>query len=157
MMNLKTLLIRPLKVIPKKIVVAVLVISFLGLLDASYLTAKHYSGSPINCSILEGCEQVTTSQYSTIFGIPIALGGAVYYLMIFVLSFLYLDTKNSKFFSVIPTLATIGFLASLGLVYLQIFVIKAICIYCMGSAVTSTILFILSVLIIKKNARGSIT
>lgn len=126
----------------KILVVIVAILSFAGFLDASYLTFKHYSGTPINCAIFNGCEEVTTSQYATIGSIPVALLGAIYYAAIFLLIIAYLDTKNLNFFKLAILLTPLGFLTSLGLVYLQLFVIKAICLYCMVSAVDSTLLFI---------------
>jgi uncharacterized membrane protein len=92
---------------------------------------------------------VITSPYAAVFNIPVALGGALYYLSIFIMSIAYLDTKNSKILSIIPPLTVLGFIASIWFVYLQFFVIKAICIYCMVSAATSAILFILGILMVK--------
>jgi uncharacterized membrane protein len=157
MKSLETSSVRPfhkaqdkrLAVIPKWIIFALIFVSFIGFLDATYLTAKHYLGTPLECSIFEGCERVTTSPYATVFGIPVALLGALYYLFIFILSVAYLDTKRSLFISIIPPFTAMGLLASVWFIYLQLFVIKAICIYCVVSAVTSTALFILGIFVIR--------
>ncbi len=122
---------------------AFLILSFLGFLDASYLTAAHYFGVPLQCSILNGCELVTTSEYAVVFGIPVALAGAIYYGTIFLLSIAYAETRDIKFLKVASHLTIFGILASAWFVYLQIFVIKAICLYCILSAITSTLLFLL--------------
>lgn len=132
-----------------------MVISFLGFLDATYLTVSHYQGADLNCNILEGCDEVTTSKYSTIFGIPVALFGMGYYLSIMLLSLLFIDTKNGKILKVLPYLTIVGLLASIWFVYLQIFVIEAICIYCMGSATTSTLIFILGIILLTKEKNES--
>lgn len=124
-----------------------------GFVDATYLTVKHFLGGPIPCSILKGCEQVTTSQYSTVFGIPVALLGAFYYLTILVLAAIYFDSKKTSVLKLLACLTPFGFLASLIFVYLQIFVIKAICLYCMVSAATSTILFILGMIYLTKHRK----
>lgn len=126
-----------------------LVISLLGFLDATYLAIKHYLGTPINCSIFEGCEKVTTSQYAVIGGMPVALLGAIYYLAIFLLMVAYLDTKRETDLSFAARLTPVGFLASVWFIYLQLFVIKAICLYCVVSAAISTILFVLGLFVIK--------
>ena len=149
MKNLEISSTKPLAIIPKWIVFTLIVVSLIGFLDATYLTVKHYLGTPLECSIFEGCEQVTTSQYATIFNIPVALGGAVYYLFIFILLIAYLDTKRNWLISVIPPITIIGFIASVWFVYLQLFVIKAICIYCLISALTSTTLFLLGLFVLK--------
>ena len=137
---------------PSKILVAIVaVLSFAGFLDASYLTFKHYSGTPINCAIFSGCEEVTNSKYATIGPVPVALLGAFYYAAIFLLVIAYLDSKNPKFFNLAVLMTPLGFLASLGLVYLQLFVIKAICLYCMVSATDSTLLFLAGMAYIYKS------
>lgn len=141
---------------------ALLSVSLLGFLDASYLTVKHFVGTPLPCSVLQGCEEVTTSQYSLIGGVPVALLGAIYYLAIFVLIFLYLNRRVSHFATdngvrenedkpliLAARLTIFGFLASLWFIYLQLFVIKAICLYCMFSAFTSITLFVFGIIVLK--------
>lgn len=119
-------------------------LSLLGFADASYLTAKHYLGTSIPCSILNGCDTVTTSAYSMVGPIPIALLGALYYFTVFVLSAYALSMNSKKAAYSASLITAAGFLTSLYLVYLQIFVIEALCLYCMISAAISIILFLLS-------------
>ncbi len=139
--------------IPKWLPWAIAILSFLGFLDAAYLTVVHYLGIPIKCSILAGCQTVTTSKYSMLFGTPIALYGSIYYLIIFILSVAYFDSKKEELLRAVAYISPIGFIASLVFVFLQLFVIKAICEYCVGSAITSTLLFILGVAIFYKYDR----
>ncbi len=134
--------------IPSWIIIAFLVISIIGFADASYLTAQHFRGVGPNCSISDMCEIITKSTYSVVFGIPVALGGAVYYLVIFVGTLLYYEKSYQLFHKIIPYITTIGFLFSIWFVYLQLFVLHAICMYCMGSAISSILLFILGMYII---------
>jgi len=129
-----------------------IIISFLGFLDATYLTAQHYLGTIPPCVITTGCETVLTSKYSVIFGIPTALFGAMYYLLLFLLAVLAIDIKP-EIIRFAAFLTPIGFLASSWFVYLQLFVIKEICSYCIVSATTSTTLFILGLFIIVKSSR----
>jgi uncharacterized membrane protein len=124
------------------------IVAMFGFVDSSYLTAVHLLGETPACSVLDGCEVVTTSEYSTIGPIPIALLGALYYLAIMIGSFLYLDKKKTKVFKLVSLLPLVGFITSLGLVYLMIFVLEAICIYCIGSAISSTILFIVGLYVL---------
>ena len=154
-MNLNNFYSKPLKkeetsantpAVSKKIITIIALISFLGFLDASYLAAKYYLGGPIPCAILDGCDTVTTSQYATMAGVPVALLGAIYYLIIFVLAISYLESKKDNLVFLISRLTIVGFLASLWFVYLQVFVLKALCLYCLFSAFTSTTLFIVSII-----------
>lgn len=130
----------------RPIIYLILIVSFLGFLDASYLTIKHYQGTPPPCSLLKGCEIVTTSSYSLIGGVPVALLGALYYLGIFLATLLYLDTRNEWLVRCLKHFTVVGLLSSIYFLYLQLFVIQAICLYCLGSAATSITLFILAVL-----------
>lgn len=120
-----------------------LVLALVGFLDASYLTLEHYRGTVPPCSIIRGCEKVTTSQFSQVLGIPVALLGACYYLLIIILAIAYLDTKKTRLLTLAGALTPIGLLASLWFVYIQWRVIGAWCLYCLGSATTSTLLFVL--------------
>lgn len=131
-----------------------LVVSAIGFLDATYLTIEHYRGGIPPCTTA-GCEIVLTSAQSEIAGVPVALLGSLYYLTLLVLSIAYLDSKKTAIIQFASYCTTAGFVASLYFVYLQLFVIKHICQYCMVSASTSTILFILGVYVIIKMRRGS--
>jgi len=135
--------------IPSWLTWAFLIVSFLGFLDATYLTVIHYSGNELNCAVIEGCNEVKNSKYAEILGIPLALMGSLYYLCVLFLSLLYFDTRKKVLLTLIPPLTAVGFIFSLFLVYLQVFQIQALCIYCLFSALTSTILFVLSLFILK--------
>lgn len=151
---LETLLSKQSIKIPNWLILTFLVVSFFGFLDATYLTAQHYLGTIPPCVITTGCETVLTSEHNAIFGIPVALLGAIYYLLLFSLAVLSLDV-NRGIIRFAAFLTPIGFLASLYFVYLQLFVIKEICSYCIVSATTSTILFILGLFIIIKWSKVS--
>lgn len=126
-----------------------LVFSLIGFLEATYLTIQHYRGAFLDCSGLSNCEEVLTSEYAVVRGIPIALLGSLYYLSIFLLTAAYLDTKHRRILTIIPPLTFLGLLVMLILVYLQIFVIHALCLYCLLSALISTALFALAVISLK--------
>jgi len=104
--------------------------------------------------LIAGCETVLTSKYSAIYGIPVALGGAVYYFAAFILIFLYKEMEQKILLRLFFLFSALAFFASLGFVYIQLFILKAICIYCMASAATSTLLFLLSCIMqnIKKSS-----
>ena len=123
------------------------IVSAIGLLDATYLTVKHYLGGIPPCT-LRGCEVVLTSAYNTIAGIPVALFGVLYYMTILLVSLAYMISKKEMIIRHAAYLTPIGFIASIYFVYLQLFVINAICLYCMASAATSTLLFILGAYVV---------
>ncbi len=119
---------------------AFVILGFIGFLDASYMTVSHYTGAAVNCSLTGGCDEVLSSEYSKIFGIPMALYGMLYYLFILVTAFFYLETGKKGALKILTLTTAFGFLFSCWLVYLQFFVIHSICQYCMLSAINSTIL-----------------
>lgn len=138
---------------PKTLFLLFLLAAFTGLLDAGYLTIEHYRGEAITCGVLKGCQEVTTSQYSTIAGLPVSLLGMFYYLFILLLIVILREVWDilppsgwkRPLLLVIPLITTLGFLFSFYLLYLMFFVIKAVCIYCLVSALSSTVLFFLGI------------
>jgi len=134
----------------------VVLLAVVGLSDSSYLTFKHFEGGEISCEALPGadCDLVLGSMYSEIFGIPLALLGALYYLAVLVLGLIYIGTRRDWALKLLLLLTAIGFIVSVYLVYLQIFVITALCAFCMVSALTSTILFGIAIKLVLLNRKG---
>lgn len=139
----------------KSYAIFALIVAGLGFADATYLTVEHFLGKVPPCSIIQGCELVTTSQYATIFGIPVALLGSLYYLAIIATVIFYIDQKNARPLVMAATFSVAGLVASLYFVGIQLFVLRAICLYCFFSATTSTLFFIASIwFLISKNFRA---
>jgi uncharacterized membrane protein len=63
-------------------------VALIGLADSIYLTIKHYTGEAVPCSVIEGCEQVLTSSYAEVAGVPLAALGAIAYFIAFSLAIL---------------------------------------------------------------------
>ena len=118
------------------------ILSFIGMVDALFLTLKRNAG-PIPCHITGGCEQVLTSQYSAVFGIPISLIGLAFYLTVFSLAVFELS-GTSKTLKWVFALASIGLAISAVLVGIQAFILKSYCEYCLLSAILVLSIFLLS-------------
>lgn len=118
----------------------------LGLADALYLTYLHYSHTLPLCSsgLWVDCGKVLNSKYAVIFGIPLALIGVFYYtlLLINLLSLILTENKLFKYFTVLQVIS--GACASFYFMYLQLLVIRSICLYCSLSAVISFLIFFLA-------------
>lgn len=136
----------------KGLAIGMLVVSFLGFLDATYLTINHYTGATLPCTITHGCEIVTQSEYSEFMGIPVALFGVLFYLTIFLGSYFFLEYRSQLYFKITAAMTVFGVLFSGWFVYVQLGILHAICQYCMLSAISSTILFILGMVVIKTSA-----
>ena len=133
----------------------VLFLAMLGLITSMYLTYSKLSGIPVRCSILSGCQTVEKSKYAVMFGIPVAFFGVLFYLSLIIATFLRTNEKYQQVITKLIFFATIvGFVFSIYLTYLELFVILAICIYCVISALTSTALFFIGLyenIIIRNN------
>jgi uncharacterized membrane protein len=131
-----------------------IVIAILGLLDAIYLTIIKFTNNKALC--LEGvgdCWSVNNSPYSEWNGIPISIFGGLAYILILLILW------NQNKFEILRNYGDIlvtgislsGFILSIYLTYLQFAVIKAVCPFCILSALTMTTVFILSMVNYFKN------
>jgi uncharacterized membrane protein len=89
------------------------------------------------------CEYVQTSRWATLLGQPVALYGVAGYLVLFVIALAGLQPRllsNPAPTRLLAALAFVGFAFTLYLTYLELFVIHAVCRWCMGSAVIITLI-----------------
>jgi uncharacterized membrane protein len=123
-----------------------LILAVLGLLNSIYLTWVKFTGKYELCGPIGNCESVNTSQYSEVFGIPIALLGAGAYLVMIIS--LSLESRGSFWVEYSPIIvfggSLIGVLYSIYLTYIEVAVLKAICPYCVISAIILVLLLVLS-------------
>ncbi len=134
--------------------VLLLVLSFLGLADAWYLTASAVNHTALSCdlgAVLDGCNIVAKSDYSFFMGLPLALYGVLFYALVFVLAAAVLVVPAKLFYQGLFALGAVGSLASLVFLYIQFFLIKAICIYCIASAVITFMVFLVAYDLWKKH------
>jgi len=137
--------------------ISYVLLTLAGLADTSYLAAKHFAGTEVNCAILQGCDKVLASPYAVVGGdIPLALLGAAYYFLLFILVLVYLQNKNKSAALLFFGLSAFGFLFSIWLIYLQFFVIRAICLYCLSSVGFTALLFALGFYAISKKHKIAI-
>lgn len=119
------------------LVALILVLSFLGIADSWYLYQSAVTDTALSCDIgggLDGCNIVAQSEYSHIFGIPLALYGVGFFALMFVLAALLIVVDTRRIYQALLTLSVAGVAASAVFVLIQFFLIKAICIYCIASA-----------------------
>lgn len=129
----------------KALIGTLILLSLVGFIDALYLSAHSFkSDLTIPCIIFDGCDLVTRSEYSTIMGIPVALLGAIYYALIFLLLLYYAEKKNPLVIRFLPVISFTAFVFSVWFTYVQIFLLSSICTFCLISALCSTAIFILA-------------
>jgi uncharacterized membrane protein len=116
-------------------------VATIGLGIAGYLTVVHYAGGAPVCAIAHGCETVQKSSYASLAGVPVALLGMLGY--VGVLVSLLRDDEAGR--TATAFLALLGFGFSAWLTYVEVGVLHAICIWCVGSAICMTLLAALTV------------
>lgn len=119
------------------------VLAALGLIDALYLTALHYSNAIPPCYV-GSCEQVLNSPYSILFGVPVAVIGVAYYFFTLFCGVLYLQSHVSRALQLALLATPVGLIYSLYALVLQVWVIGAFCQYCLFSGFVSTGMFLLA-------------
>lgn len=118
-------------------------IALVGLFVALYLTLYKIGViGQLTCSI-GSCETVNTSRWSLFLGLPVAAWGLGYYTAVFALALLGLSERyaDSRLLALgMVVLTAWGTLFSLWLTYLELFVIHAICQWCVISAILAVAL-----------------
>jgi uncharacterized membrane protein len=117
--------------------IATTVLALAGAAVAAYLTWVHYADlQPFCVGGGGGCERVQSSDYAKLAGVPVAVLGLVGYLAILATAVLGEDTGAFA----AAFLALTGFAYSVYLTYVELVEIKAICQWCVVSAVIMTAL-----------------
>ena len=117
------------------------VLTILGILMSAYLTYEHFTGSAtLACSDngAVNCLKVTTSRWSEIAGVPVAVAGLAYFLAMALLCAPSRFARDLALLRVIGAVA--GIVTVLGLVYIELFEVNAICLWCTGVHVITLLL-----------------
>jgi uncharacterized membrane protein len=127
---------------------AMLVLAIVGLAIAGYLTYVETQAVAAVCGPVGDCNAVQTSSYAKLFGlIPIGLIGMAGYIAILV-TWLWGHFGSGRLADYAPlavhAMAILAVAFSLYLTFLELFVIKAVCVWCLTSAVVITLVMLLS-------------
>ena len=120
-------------------------VALAGVFVATYLALYKlgYIGSLV-CAV-GSCEVVQTSKWATLLGLPVAVWGVGFYLTMLAICLVGLTPRfadSVKLSQLLVVLSAMGVVVTIWLTYLELFVIHAICQWCVGSAVIVTILFL---------------
>lgn len=112
---------------------AMALLSLVGLADSIYLTVEHMAGRSVRCTITGGCSEVLSSSYATVGGFPVAALGALAYFTVFSLATLaafgYTQAR-----ALLAPLVALMCAATLWFLFVQAFLLRAFCQYCLLSA-----------------------
>jgi uncharacterized membrane protein len=128
---------------------AIPLVALIGLGVAAYLTYVETQSVQAFCGPVGDCNAVQASSYARVWGIlPVGILGAVGYIAI--LAAWWIGRNNRGWISTNAPIALFGMalfgtIFSVYLTYLEIYVIKAVCIWCISSAIIITLLLLFSV------------
>ncbi len=137
----------------KRMIVATLALA--GIFVAVYLLLYKIGViGNLSCGI-GSCETVNTSKWATFLGAPVAAWGVGFYIVMFVLALVSLQDRYADSLGMSKALAAFsagGFAFSAWLTYLELFVIRAICQWCVISAIIVTLILVVALLDLRERS-----
>jgi uncharacterized membrane protein len=122
-------------------------IALVGLFIALYLTLYKVGIIGALACGTGSCETVQLSRWSTFLGLPVAAWGTAYYVAVFALALAGIQDRWEDSLHLSLTMLVVtgwGVVFSAWLTYLELFVIHAICRWCVVSAALAVVLFVLA-------------
>jgi uncharacterized membrane protein len=132
-----------------------LAFSVLGLIAAGYTSLMHLGGASSGiCTIGEAfdCDLVNQSKWSKLAGIPVAYLGFLTYSIFFVSSIVLFFKRSKEHLAILVALGTVGVLFSLYLTYIEAFVLRTWCLFCVLSQIAVIGMAIISGLLYKQTS-----
>ncbi|MFZ3020315.1 MAG: vitamin K epoxide reductase family protein [Minisyncoccia bacterium] len=122
------------------IITILYICGLIGVLDTLYLIYHKVRGTEVACIFFpaEWCHTVQHSPQSKILGIPTSYLGFLMYVLILVMTYMF--AHGGLAFWPIEVLVTFGFLFSMYFTYIQAFVLRAFCTWCVLSAINFTVM-----------------
>lgn len=126
-----------------QLIALLIILGFIGLINSIYLFWHSFKKQPLVCPINKyDCNVVVQSKYNSIFGIKNEILGIVFYLFVIISALIIFYTPSFviKIFLTIVTFFALGF--SVYLLYVQKYLLKNYCFYCIISALVSFLIFL---------------
>jgi uncharacterized membrane protein len=122
---------------------APLLLSLAGMGISGYLVAKRLTGGGLACSRWAQCDVVNNSMYAVMYGVPVSVIGLAGYLLLLAVGVAVLLTEGPAHrrllaLALLLALGGVGF--SIYLTYVEIYLIQALCSWCVASAVVIALL-----------------
>jgi uncharacterized membrane protein len=111
------------------------VVTLAGLSVSGYLAVVRLRGESAVCGPSKGCETVAASGYSIVLGVPVAIWGVLFSLAVLACAVAWWRGADRRALLLAYGLLLPGALAVAYLTYLELFVIHAICLWCVAYAV----------------------
>ena len=123
------------------------VLDVIGLLVAGYLAVVELSGGVPTCGVVSGCEEVAKSEYNNFLGIPVAVFGVVLSIALLSLALAWWRTDIYGLLLGHYALSLVGVIFDGWFLFLQVFVIQAVCIWCVTYEVSLLLRFLIALLV----------
>ena len=124
--------------------IVIIVLALAGLSLAAFIHVKKKLAAPLVCPIGHSCDPVVHSDYSRFMNIPVEILGILYYTLILLaysLFVLYPEMQSQELVVSLLMSSSIAFLFSLYLTFVQAFILKEWCTWCLISAALCTGIF----------------
>ena len=141
--------VRPLLGVHPGLILAVL--DVVGLAIALYLSVVELQGGVPVCGPIHGCEEVARSEYSRIAGIPVAVFGVALSMVLLTLALAWFRTDLYALLLAHYGLSLAGVLFEAYFLYLQVFVIGAVCIWCTSYGLSLIARFFVALIVWLRN------
>ena len=115
---------------------ALTAIALAGLAIATYLSIVRLLGEAPACGPVKGCDTVAASEYATVAGIPVAFLGVAFSIVLVGACLAWWRRADRRALYAAYGLGLAGIIAVVYLTYLELFVIEAICVWCVSYAIT---------------------
>jgi uncharacterized membrane protein len=137
--------VRPILGLHPGIILAVL--DVVGLAIASYLSVVELGGGVPVCGPIGGCEEVARSEYSRIAGVPVAVYGVGLSIILLTFAIAWWKTDYYGLLLAHYGLSLAGVLFEAYFLYLQIFVIEAVCVWCTSYGLSLILRFVIAFIV----------
>ena len=124
-------------------------LALVGLGIATYLLTVRVLGEAPACGPVRGCDTVAASEYATVLGLPVALFGVGYSAVLLAACIGWWRRAEKRALYAAYGLGLAGVFAVAYLTYLELFVIEAICIWCVTYGVTIVAGWVLAILALR--------
>ncbi len=138
------------------LLLANVLLGVVGMALAGYLTYVHYNEDALVCTV-GGCETVQQSDYSTMFGIPIAIFGFLMFLTVTLLALARMTERGPLPSDMATMAAWTLLLTSLlyyaYLTYIEIWDLEAVCQWCVMSSIVALLMFAIESVLLTRDLR----
>jgi uncharacterized membrane protein len=137
--------VRPILGIHPGLILAAL--DIVGLSIATYLSTVELAGRVPVCGPIHGCEEVARSEYSRIGGVPVAVFGVALSLLLLTLAIAWWRSNLFALLLAHYGLSLAGVLFEVYFLYIQIFVIGAVCVWCTSYGLSLVLRFVIALIV----------